>query len=374
MQGSSNWRQRLFFPALALAIVAMVVIRRPASDPAWLTLALAAPGALPFVADLVSPRLGGSRWGFAAELAGALAANLALVAHLPAYAEFAPFLLVLVAARIGMDVPLGPSLALMVAVAGAPQALNAVAGAHVPLAVAVGTACSWLTGVGMRAQDRLLRELRAAQAGVAERAASGERQRITREIHDLVAHTLSVAMLHLTGARLSLADGDAAEAMGALDEAERTGRDAMREVRQAIDLNRPRSEPGTPSALPRAADLPELVARYVAAGLRVTLDMGGRLDALPDDSSLCLYRVAQESLANAARHAPGGAVRVQVRSDGGRARLAVYSDRPRPSSAPSGGLGIRGMAQRVAQLGGTFTAGPSGGGWLVEATVPAGAG
>jgi signal transduction histidine kinase len=363
----SSWRLRLLFPAMALAILAIVVARHPASDPIWLALVLAAPGGLPFVAEAVRPRLAGSPRLFAAGLVGALATVVLLAVHRSAYAELAPFLLVLLAARVGLVLPPGASLLVMLLLAGTPLALDVTAGTHIPLAVAVGTACSWLAGVGMRTQDRLLRELRAAQAGVADRAAAGERRRITREIHDLVAHSLSVAMLHLTGARLSLADGDAAEAMDALGEAERTGRDAMREIRQAIGLP---SGAGATATLPRAADLPELVAGYRSAGLRVALEVVGDLDGLSGDTGLCLYRVAQESLANAARHAPDGAVRVVLRVVGGAVRLTVDNELRRPSTASASGLGIPGMAERVALLGGTFAAGPRDAGWRVAVALP----
>src|SRR5215472_4582319 len=212
----SSWRERLLFPGMALAIAAIVVVRRPVSDPAWLALALTAPGSLPLVVEAVRPRASGSPWLVAAGLIGALATVGLQVVHRPAYGELAPLLLVLLAARVGLVLPAGLSLPVMLVLAGAPQALGVVAGAHVPPAMAVGTACSWLAGLGMRSQGRVLRELRATQVVVAERAAAGERQRITREIHDLVAHALSVAMLQLTGARLALADGDAGEAMDAL--------------------------------------------------------------------------------------------------------------------------------------------------------------
>jgi signal transduction histidine kinase len=199
--------RRLLVAGMALAILALVVVGHPASDPAVVALALAVPGALPFVVDALRARRSRPAWLLAAQVAGALATVVLLVVHQSAYAAFSPFLLVLLAAGVGMALPARLSVPLILVLAATPQALNLAVGSHVPFAVAVGTALSWLAGVGIRAQGGRVRDLWAAQASVAERAATGERRRLARDIHDLVSRTLSVTMLHLTGARLSLAPG-----------------------------------------------------------------------------------------------------------------------------------------------------------------------
>ncbi|HEY4028182.1 MAG TPA: histidine kinase [Candidatus Dormibacteraeota bacterium] len=356
---------------MALGIVAAVAFRHATTGGPEATLALAAPGVLPLVAEAAWPQLAVRPWMTAVVAAGALVSVMALVVRHPADADLVEFLLLVVASRAGFAVPFAVSLPLVLAALAVPALLGIAAGAHTAPALGAGTVCAWLAGVGMRAQDRLVRELRAAQAVVAERAASDERQRIIGEIHDLVAHSLSVTMLHIAGARLSLADGEPAEAMDALGEAERTGRDAMREIRMAVGLVAPRAGPGTSASLPRAADLPDLVAGYGSAGLRTSLEVRGDLDALPQDASLSLYRIAQESLANAARHAPDGAVRVVATNGGGEVRLTVWNEVRGAPTAPRGGLGIAGMARRAALLGGRFAAGPAEDGWRVDVTLPA---
>ena len=110
-------------------------------------------------------------------------------------------------------------------------------------------------GVGVRCPraDALIDHLKAAQAGLAERAAADERQRIAREIHDVVAHSLAVTMLHLTGARLAL-HRDPKEAEAALLEAERLGRESLAEIRRTVGLLAPEGT-GTAAPMPTAADI-----------------------------------------------------------------------------------------------------------------------
>jgi CheY-like chemotaxis protein len=144
----------------------------------------------------------------------------------------------------------------------------------------VGTAFAWFAGYEVRSQQQLMHALVDAETKLADQAAAAERQRIAREVHDLVAHTLSVTMLHLTGARLALQDADVTEATAALMEAERAGREAVREMRQAVGLL---GKPSTGRALPGAADVPELIASYQHAGLRVAVDIHGDLGAIPDE-------------------------------------------------------------------------------------------
>src|SRR5436853_615896 len=102
-------------------------------------------------------------------------------------------------------------------------------------AYVLGIGIAWAWGYAVRQQYHLIVELKAAQAGLAERAAADERQRIAREIHDVVAHSLAVTMLHLTGARLAL-QHDPAEAAEALAEAERLGRQSLADIRRTVGL------------------------------------------------------------------------------------------------------------------------------------------
>jgi signal transduction histidine kinase len=252
-----------------------------------------------------------------------------------------------------------------------PEAMNLAGVAHVPLAGAIGTAFAWAAGTGMRAQDRLTRELVVMQAAAADHEITAERQQLAREFHDLVGHTLSVTMLHMTAVRMSLDDGEIDEARESLSEAETAGREAMREMRQTVTLLGSRSPAAPPAALPQARDLPDLVAGYGSAGLKVKLDMTGDLGTISGDVGLAAYRIVQESLANVAKHAPDAAVKVDVLVAGAELRVTVSNDLPGPSKVGSG-HGIGGMTQRAALVGGTLSAGPAGRQWRVAATLPLG--
>lgn len=242
-------------------------------------------------------------------------------------------------------------------------------------------------GYWFRTQMRALAAERAARGQEAERAALAERQRIAREIHDLVAHSLSVTVLHVTGARQVLLDGlaDAAEgrpgalaeatreAGEALADAEEVGRRALADIRRTVGLLA-RGDGEGRHALPDARDLPALVAQVRAAGHPVEVAVEGDLAAVPPALGLGLYRVLQESLANAVRHAPGAPVQVHVDVRRG-ARLRVVNDVPSGAIAGTDGSGTDGMAARVAGLGGTLQAGRRREGgvlrWVVEAQVRA---
>jgi signal transduction histidine kinase len=220
----------------------------------------------------------------------------------------------------------------------------------------------------------LLAEREAHEAAWAQ-ATTAERERIAREIHDLVAHSLSVTLLHITGARHALGDvasGDAdaddavAEADAALADAEEVGRRAMADIRRTVSAMA--AGAATRQALPGAADIAALVREVDQAGLRVDYDERGDLTQLADATGLGLYRIAQESLANVAKHAPGSTARVSLSVGRGSARLLVRNnlDGPRGRRADGLGSGLAGMHARAAQLGATLQAGEDGDDWLVD--------
>ena len=122
--------------------------------------------------------------------------------------------------------------------------------------------------------------------------------------------------------------------------------------------------------LPGAGDLEALVDGFRAAGLAVTLSIDGDLASLPAAAGLGLYRVAQESLTNVVKHAPGAPALVQVRVAGGEVRLSVSNPVPVTASVGPGGSGLSGMASRAGQLGGRLETGASGDRWQVELVVP----
>lgn len=237
----------------------------------------------------------------------------------------------------------------------------------------------FVIGGMLRSQMRALTAERAARAKERERATLAERERIAREIHDLVAHSLSVTLLHITGARHALRDVEAGDASGldvaeidaGLADAERVGRQAMADIRQTVSTLT--DGPTATRALPGAADIRQLVAQMEAAGLDVEYAEEGDADRLAHGTGLGLYRIAQESLANIAKHAPTATARVRFVVSLRQARLTVRNALP-PGTAletsPGEGSGLAGMRARAAQLGATVTAGPEGADWVVDVRLP----
>ncbi len=223
--------------------------------------------------------------------------------------------------------------------------------------------------VGQLLQNQLLL-LRAERRAQASRTAL-DRAAIAGEVHDVVAHSLAVVLLNVTAARRSLeSDDERDEAMEALRDAENQGRTAMQDIRSTIELLR--SE-GPGSANPGVADIPELVASFERAGLSVTLDQRAPAPAPGGTVGLAAFRVVQESLANAVKHAPGARVTVTV-EPAARRGLGVRVACPVPDGARRGpgGSGLDGMRARVESAGGTLTTGPVDGHWLVDAWFPSG--
>jgi signal transduction histidine kinase len=227
-----------------------------------------------------------------------------------------------------------------------------------------------VAGFAFQVQFRLLDQERKAQADLAERAAADERQRIAREIHDVVAHSLAVTMLHLTGARLALRR-DPEEAEEALLEAERLGRESLAEIRRTVGLLAPEGT-GTAAPMPAATDIAQLVHEFEAAGLDVDFELTGDPHALAAATGLGLYRVAQESLSNVVRHAPGTRTTMSLCIGDDVVSLHVRNKLASASEVPStdSGLGVRGMRERVTLLGGELRAGPDGDSWCVDVELP----
>jgi signal transduction histidine kinase len=232
----------------------------------------------------------------------------------------------------------------------------------------------WIAGVTVSAagaalvvrERRLLTQLRTAQAGLAERSRAEERNRIARDLHDVIAHSLTVSLLHVSSARLAV-EHEPAEAARALAEAERLGRESLDEVRSIVGMLRTDADRGTTAPVPGADGIPALVERFQAAGAPITLSVDGDLARVPATSGATLYRILQEALTNAARHAPGRRVEVQVSARGGRAELDVLSAGPPRNGR---GMGLITMRERAEAVRGSCEAGPGGTGWRVHASLP----
>jgi signal transduction histidine kinase len=230
------------------------------------------------------------------------------------------------------------------------------------------TLAPWTAGRLVRSRRELVatlaernRQLEAEQAALAELAVRRERARIARELHDIVAHHLAVMVIHAGAGRLDAPDS-AARFAGIRD----SGREALGELDRLVDLLQADGE------APR--DLDALVGQARAAGLRLDYTpLPGGVDVAPALRD-GVYRVIQEGLTNAMKHAPGS--EVLVRLDAGADALHVEvrdggSGGPEPLAGSGAGLGLAGMRERVEELGGVLDAGPQDdGGWLVHARLP----
>jgi signal transduction histidine kinase len=229
-----------------------------------------------------------------------------------------------------------------------------------------GTTLSVLGCLLIRHEIALVSQLREAQAGLADQARAEERNRIARELHDVIAHTLTVSLLHVTSARLAV-EYDPDDAARALAEAERLGRESLSEVRSAVGLLRQNGDTAGNAPMPGVNDVPALVERFRSARADVTLTVDGPTDGFPATTGLAVYRILQEALTNAAKHAPGAAIAITLAIDPTGATLTVDSAGP---PGQGGGVGLVSMRERAESLGGSCVAGPGGTGWRVCATLP----
>ncbi|GAA0554967.1 sensor histidine kinase [Actinomadura livida] len=235
-----------------------------------------------------------------------------------------------------------------------------------------------LLGLYMGARKQLLASLqeRAArlereQHLLAERARGEERTRIAREMHDVVANRISVMVVH-AGALKAVAVRDperAAETAGVIGD---MGRQALEELRHVIGVLRQGEESLTLEA-PTVAHVRDLVGQSGAAGLSVDLSIRGDERPIPAAVGRTVYRLVQEALTNVHKHAGMAGTRVDLGLLPEAIEVEVANDPPvaRPEHRlPSGGNGLVGLRERVTALGGTFEAGPCGGGYAVRARIP----
>ena len=241
---------------------------------------------------------------------------------------------------------------------------------QIVLAAALGDRTRARLGERARLEERarLLAAERDQQATI---AAAAERARIARELHDVVAHSLSVVIAQADGGRYA-AEQDPSQATAALDTIATTAREAQAEMRRALGILR--EQPGAPfQPQPGVGELPALVARTREAGLAVELTAEGVARDLPPAAAVTLYRVAQEALTNVLKHAgPGATATVTLRWEPDRVTLVVRDDGAGADAFDDGrGAGLVGMRERVEPRGGTLSAAPHpDGGFEVRAELP----
>ncbi|MDK0518016.1 sensor histidine kinase [Streptomyces sp. ML-6] len=211
---------------------------------------------------------------------------------------------------------------------------------------------------------------RAEREAAERRRADEERLRIARELHDVLAHSISVINVQ-SNVGLALLDSDPEQARAALTAIKAASKEALGEVRQVLDtLRTPGDAPRAPA--PGLDRLPELVEQAASAGLTVTVETDGVRPAVPPGADLAAFRIVQEALTNVVRHSGSRTARVGVGYRPDRIRLRVDDDGPATGKDAGGsGNGLAGMRERAAALGGTIEAGPGAdGGFRVRAELP----
>jgi len=262
-----------------------------------------------------------------------------------------------------------------VACTGALLVLASVTEPHLDNAplVLIGFGASLLAGLATLQIVRLVSHLRETEQLLALEAARAERRRFAREVHDVIAHSMTVTLLHLQAARLACrtAPEDAESALG---EAERVGRASLDDLRRTVRLLSDETGTTLDGSTEAFETLKELVDGFTLAGADVHLNVSSDLSDVPPVIAQALYRIVQESITNAVRHSPGsrvdvdittGPTRTTMRIDNGLGTSQFASNRERPR-----GQGLRGMIERAALLGGHLEAGPTKDGWRVVGWLP----
>ncbi len=252
---------------------------------------------------------------------------------------------------------------------------------HVILILAV-LLIAWLVGDNLRTRRAYLAELEARAERLerereeqATRATLEERARIARELHDVIAHNVSVMVVQASAGE-DVFESDPGRAREALAAVASTGRDALSELRRLLDVIRP-GEPDAPSFMPQPgiARLGELVEQVRDTGLAVDLSVDGEPRELTEAASLCVYRIVQEALTNTLKHASASRAQVTLRYSPDQLTVRVQDDGRGVTDAAANGNssahGLIGMRERVAMFGGDVEAEPAAdGGYCVTARLP----
>jgi signal transduction histidine kinase len=241
----------------------------------------------------------------------------------------------------------------------------------------LGFVVAWLLGDSFRARRMEMKELEDKAERLererrleAERAAAEEQARIARELHDLIAHNISVMVLQASAA-YDVFENRPDRAREAIRRVVDTGRKALTELRQLLGAVRTDGTDYAP--LPGLARLDDLVGQVRNSGLEVAVTVDGTPRPLPRALDLSAYRIVQEALTNTLKHADARHADVAIRYRDDRIDVEILDDGTGDSNGGGGGQGLIGMRERVGAFGGSLSAGPaSGGGFLVSAMFPLG--
>ncbi|WP_051515613.1 sensor histidine kinase [Candidatus Blastococcus massiliensis] len=374
---STPARRRLLWPAVGLAIAALSVVENLTDEFYGYPLVTVVPALVVGLLLAVCPR-----WPEAAAVAGSLAilGNFAMDTPGPGGAQL-----------VGMGLLVGHAAAVLPRAAGvraavASSAVVLVTGSLFSVSpwegvfYSVVTGAGWAVGTLVRQVQQRSAELQVLAARLAEQqdavaaaAVTAERARIAREVHDSVAHAVSVMVLQMGGLRRLLPDHP--EAQQVLLDLERLGRDSVDEMRRVVGILRDGAD-GTPAPQPSLSRLEPMLADLRAGGMPIELVVTGRPRELPQLVDVSAVRIVQEALSNVLRHAGAAATRVELAWAADRLTVTVTDDGrarvPSPPRAPSvGGHGQLHMRERAAVAGGRLDVGPvRGGGYRVCADFP----
>jgi signal transduction histidine kinase len=306
---------------------------------------------------------------------------------------------VLLIFRPGAGAPLGVIVALYTVAAYCERrvSIRAAALAALPITVAVIVnngahtgqvipelavfAIAWVVGDNIRTRRAYLAELEARAARLereredkADRAVIDERARIARELHDVIAHNVSVMVVQAAAGE-DVFDEDPGKARESLAAVASTGRAALTELRRLLGVIRAEDDRGDPAYAPQPGveRIDELIGQVRETGLPVELSVLGEARPLPEGVGLCAYRIVQEALTNTLKHADASTAQVHLRYVADALELQVLDDGRGATSlnGETDGQGLIGMRERVALFGGELTAGPrSGRGYEVRARLP----
>jgi signal transduction histidine kinase len=252
------------------------------------------------------------------------------------------------------------------------------AGNSLPTVVWITTA--WIVGriirswrgraVALEHANRVLEEQRELQA---QAAVAVERGRIARELHDVIAHNISMIVVQ-AGAAARVLEGEQPNVRRALETIETTGRETVDEMRRLLGVLRRADDGQALAPQPGLAELGALVAQVREAGLTVDLQIEGTPSPLPPGLDLSAYRIAQEGLTNALKHAGAARAAVIVTYARDTVEIEIRDDGRGGLGGSGTGHGLVGMRERVALWGGKLQVGPEHGGWVVRASLPRGGG
>ena len=361
MSGVVALTRRYWFDAAVAAAIALGVVQalfQPHADSAsrWFV--------APAVAVIIAPLLLWRRFPFGAPVAlgGALAAatffDYTVIYDLaPALAAVAAVFLAGMAEKRSRAFA---GLALAFAVVAVVTHNDPGGGVDDLAVIALALTPCWLLGLALRRKHE-----------EAELAVADERARIARELHDIVGHSVSVMTVQAAAVR-RLLRSDQEREREALEAVEHAGREALAEMRRMVGVLRSPDEAASLAPQPGLRDLEALVEHARKAGLPVDLHVDGDPVELPPGVDLAAYRVVQEGLTNALKHAHATRAEVRLRYDNGQVEVSVTNDGRRDGGASRGGHGLAGMRERIAVYGGRLEAGPQPAGrFRLRATLPA---